>query len=467
MIIRCPECSTGFNLPDERVTPEGTKLKCSRCKHVFRVRADADGEPEFFYRPGDNEGDSKSGGGSGAGNSPFSNAGSDLKPKKSSAFGDLDDDDGQVGAFESAVASTDETSELNDVVEEAQAKEKADATSSGGYSAPAPSPSATPAAQQDPSVGALSGSNGSLQGGHNVGQAAAGAAGQAVAAQRNPGGATPAAAGPGAGAGGPSPAAGAPGPASGPPKNAVGPPPTAKVKKNDAPQKSVPATAQPDEKPRLMTGDWDVDDSLAPQRLGPSMATKALAFLLALSVLFIGFMWFVAVKNDGFIDFDAFSDMTAVAFSDGEYEPRPEWAPVVPDVVIVEPTEAASVEGVHGELVQVGQDDHVFVLQGMVRNNESSRIFDVELRAMVMSAEGRTMQEVVSPLYQGAEMGEFRNLQDMDELEDLLGSSGVRIDPGGVEHFTLVLDNPPHRVIDGERYFFRVEVANMGGGDQS
>lgn len=55
MIIRCPDCSTGFKLPESRVTSSGIKLRCSRCSHVFRVRSTADGESEIYYQAEDRE----------------------------------------------------------------------------------------------------------------------------------------------------------------------------------------------------------------------------------------------------------------------------------------------------------------------------------------------------------------------------------------------------------------------------
>ncbi|MCG8637401.1 MAG: zinc-ribbon domain-containing protein, partial [Desulfobacterales bacterium] len=35
MIITCEECSTRFNLDDSLIRPEGSKVRCSQCKHVF------------------------------------------------------------------------------------------------------------------------------------------------------------------------------------------------------------------------------------------------------------------------------------------------------------------------------------------------------------------------------------------------------------------------------------------------
>ena len=76
MIIQCPECSTGFNLPDKHITPKGAKLRCSRCSHVFRVRRPApDADIEIFYKPEDEQANATS---LGAALSPESGASDDL-----------------------------------------------------------------------------------------------------------------------------------------------------------------------------------------------------------------------------------------------------------------------------------------------------------------------------------------------------------------------------------------------------
>ncbi|MFW5968734.1 MAG: zinc-ribbon domain-containing protein [Persicimonas sp.] len=55
MIVRCPECSTGFKLPDDQLTQEGVKLRCSKCDHVFRFRETPDGSTEVFYKESDHK----------------------------------------------------------------------------------------------------------------------------------------------------------------------------------------------------------------------------------------------------------------------------------------------------------------------------------------------------------------------------------------------------------------------------
>ncbi|MFB6265090.1 MAG: zinc-ribbon domain-containing protein, partial [Bradymonadaceae bacterium] len=46
MLIRCPECSTGFRLPEGAIGGEPEKVKCSNCNFVFQV-ADRDGAVLF------------------------------------------------------------------------------------------------------------------------------------------------------------------------------------------------------------------------------------------------------------------------------------------------------------------------------------------------------------------------------------------------------------------------------------
>lgn len=35
MLVKCPECSTTYNLDESKIGHEGSKVRCTRCKHVF------------------------------------------------------------------------------------------------------------------------------------------------------------------------------------------------------------------------------------------------------------------------------------------------------------------------------------------------------------------------------------------------------------------------------------------------
>ena len=46
MIIQCEQCQTRFRLADEKLKPTGTKVRCSKCKHVFTVMPPEPEPPE-------------------------------------------------------------------------------------------------------------------------------------------------------------------------------------------------------------------------------------------------------------------------------------------------------------------------------------------------------------------------------------------------------------------------------------
>lgn len=37
MIVTCSNCQTKYNLPEDKIAPGGSKVKCSRCSHLFKV----------------------------------------------------------------------------------------------------------------------------------------------------------------------------------------------------------------------------------------------------------------------------------------------------------------------------------------------------------------------------------------------------------------------------------------------
>lgn len=45
MIVQCPDCSSRFRLPDDKLKAGGTKVRCSRCQKVFTVMPGYDSQP--------------------------------------------------------------------------------------------------------------------------------------------------------------------------------------------------------------------------------------------------------------------------------------------------------------------------------------------------------------------------------------------------------------------------------------
>ena len=50
MLITCPNCHTKYRISDENIKPEGSKLRCSICTHVFTATPE-DGESEYDTEP--------------------------------------------------------------------------------------------------------------------------------------------------------------------------------------------------------------------------------------------------------------------------------------------------------------------------------------------------------------------------------------------------------------------------------
>ncbi len=44
MIITCPECLTKYRLDENLISPEGNRVRCSKCRHIFQVRKSAPSE---------------------------------------------------------------------------------------------------------------------------------------------------------------------------------------------------------------------------------------------------------------------------------------------------------------------------------------------------------------------------------------------------------------------------------------
>lgn len=515
MIIDCPECSTGFKLPDERVTSDGTKLKCSKCDHIFRVRDGGGEEPEIFYKDKDKKANADND--DSGGDDPFASAGLDLSPGKSSAFGDLDEEEEDDSTSPFDVDS--DVSELEEVAEQSEeavavAEEESEEAEEDSHKETIVDPDVqqhseddegdpdeeleldddededAEEAEEDPSLGG--GSSGRFgnpeehvdpsfgEGGEyfDPDEGKVGPEQRADEPQTNSASADPAAdsepdleldtsgpAGPGPG---------------GPPPGASGPPPTAASTGGPPTGGATPApsadsggtaegTDQPAQRAAAPTPSPDpmFDDDLAPHNIGGSTGKKVAISLLLLSLVVIGFAGVVAYLNDGFIDFKSPEEMLEVAFADGEYTPREEWSSDVPETRIVAPTEPIEVEGVHGELVTLGDGTPLFVVQGMVRNHEDERVSDIELRASIKTSEGRTMREIDGSLTGDVAIGEFREFGSLDEIDELLGQGEESLSSGDVRPFTLVFEDLPERVVEGEHYSFGVEVADSSGGGES
>lgn len=59
MIISCPQCHTKYRLSQEKVKPEGARVRCSRCRHEFLTVPEDDLSAIFWSGEGKDEGSSQ------------------------------------------------------------------------------------------------------------------------------------------------------------------------------------------------------------------------------------------------------------------------------------------------------------------------------------------------------------------------------------------------------------------------
>ncbi|TXD38984.1 hypothetical protein FRC98_00860 [Lujinxingia vulgaris] len=457
MIIRCPECSTGFNLPDERVNEKGVKLRCSRCSHVFRVRAGEGDDVEIFYQDEDNAeegaevtssedvGEKKlklpargglSLGGSSSAN-PFPSAGLSLKPKKASAPGG---DDAFEGAF-------DEPSEAEEM-EEAEAP----ATPAAKFGPPPgvkvagapPTAAAAPAAEAPvDDAGPILGNGSSAFGDPSeFVDDSFGADGPYFDPNTGKVESPVAPAGPGA----------------------AGPPAGARRPGAPAARGAAPAAAAAPAPVAAAPANFDDIDDLEPHRIGGSGGSKVVTLLLIVCLVAMGFLGTVAALNGGFLDFKQFGQMIEVAFGDGEYTPREAWAKPTQTTIIQAPEDPLVVESVYGQLVDVGRSDKVLVVRGFVRSYAEESFHNVKLRATVSSAEGRPLREVNGVAGVDVSAAEVAGQKSVEDARGLVEGGGQSLSPKSVVPFTLVVDEVPQTVLDGGSFGLKVSVMDQAGG---
>ncbi len=628
MIIRCPDCSTGFKLPEDRVTSRGIKLRCSRCSHVFRVRKTESGESEIFYHAADRadglgeehsgeaeyheefsdsleevSGDVSTGPsldevgnrtmfgmpsvvenesteekeessesseselslveppqtadekkpsveplkmmsfaeafaekkasrlessepkqGNNSGFNPFSHTGLDLKPKKRSAFGDIDKafsldltDVADVAAEE--LAKTDafadlpqpgvETSQVESsepqgpVVElahhaegvvmdglfagfdaapaaNAAVHEAVPAVESAGVVAEVPVAAEMPVAAEvpvvaepveaveagaEPVASALPGVQGNAYFGAAEDFADESFEHDGPYFDPERGASVP------AGVAGAAPVAVATARKPMKPAVAANRAPVAAAQVQQAQVQAQPKKLEP------VAEAWEVDD-ISTVQIGGSGASKILLVTVFALLIGAGFMGFVAAKNDGLLDFKQFGSMVEVAFGQGEYKPRTggdEVAPVVVGVVET-PIEVqhvfatladygrAPVASTRGGKAAAGnrQDPagQVLVLRGQARNRSQQSLSGVKLRGLILNSEGRVLLETTAFLGGEVSAAQLLDVHSTREAVALLPKEAASLRENTALPFTLIFEEIPQAVLDQDIVHYRVEVAS-------
>lgn len=211
-------------------------------------------------------------------------------------------------------------------------------------------------------------------------------------------------------------------------------------------------------------------DAMAAHRIGGGGMQKAANLVLIVLVVLVGFLGLVAALNKGLLDFAQFGSMIEVAFSDGEYKPRKEWIPAAkpaPKAVMESPLRT---ESVWAEVITLGKKKNqkrVLVVRGLLRNFDQQDYLDVSLRGVVLDGKERIKAEKVVPIGTLISNAQILEVGAPDELGALMPESSPPVKVTSSEPFTIIFDEIPEGVVEGEPIFFRVDVSKKTGRDES
>ncbi|MFW5966825.1 MAG: zinc-ribbon domain-containing protein [Persicimonas sp.] len=517
MIVRCPECSTGFKLPDDQLSTEGVKLRCSKCKHVFRFRETEDGDTEVFYRDSDRERNEsgassddddeeprelersgapglrtskKSSKSASSDYNPFPHANlsdddeSDRDTDDESGggldLGDDEDDDPFDGAFDD-----EEDDEDEDILQPRSAP---------GQSAPSGPPGGKPPqAAQPAGVGASAPTNAGPPPGAQTGPkesaadqapATGGGENSDVFAQQDSPYRPEEMVDPSFGSDGPSfdpdqgvvdeqqPSGQAQSPPGGQrpnqPAGAAQSPRTqrrqqaasesAGAQSFGATTASTTHTAQGAAESSSWTVDEEPEQPIEPHTVGGSGLQKFANLLLITLIVGIGFFGVIAFLSGGFIDFQRFDHMLEVAFDDAEFEPRSDWVDEGPAVVPA-PEDPVRFEAIFATPLKVG-DDRVILLRGRAKNVGEDSYPSAKVRGILRDSDERVITETTAPL--GADLipSELSETESLDEALDKMPEETSGLEADDYETFSLIFDEVPEGVFQDLDVTYKVETVD-------
>jgi len=497
MVVECPECTTTFQLPLERLSARGSKVRCSKCGHTFRVRLTADGDAEVFYK---NEGvadpptqdlsdlfeeslpenlDDVF---------PGMNAGSDddevrrtmiglpmaerKQPKSKSAAPDYNPF--PFAAAKSSLPALDEPSiDLFDGADPSFVEEVPDpfkgafqpaassdsqpqiasrerhGTPVGGPATPdpkasfdiestayKPSPVVTPkfaTALPDVPLPASQHAQANDMFGSVEDMIDPSFGQDTPTFDPNLGKVVE--------------SAPAPQPASRPapaPRVAPGPPPAA--------VSQPPSAGAP--RPRALT---DVDD-IAPHRIGGGGFQKFVNFLFLLVIAVAGLLGFIAFKTDGLLDFKHIDHMLAVAFEGKTYEPRAEWIPEPVAEVAAASSEPMIAQNIFARVIRLGRKDAVLVVSAEVVNQTQDEITGAKARILLLDENHKVLRESTVATGRTIPVEEISRAKSIEQIRDLSPDTAKAIASGDVQPIQAIFFDVPQRVIDDLDVGVRVEL---------
>lgn len=503
MVIECPKCSTTFQLPVERMSAKGSKVRCSKCSHTFRVRLTGDGEAEVFYKnegvadpptqdlsdlfeesvadslddvfpgvkgkpmPAEEDGfdprstmiglpvserKSKS---AAPDYNPFPFA-SAMTPPPALEEPSIDLFDGEdpsvvsvaeedpdpfAGAFQQASSIDDESAIPKQLPSRAH-----HGTPMGGPVAPLPKPKfdieSAPVPKAAPRMATLPEVPEPAEQ-HVDPNAMFGSAEDLV-----------------------DPNFGHDSPSFDPNSGRVVAPPAAAQAPPQAvaPQRVAPAAApnrpqdlQSSGPPKKAAVVDDLD--FEPHRVGGGGFQKFSNFLFILLIAVACVLGFVAFKSGGVLDFARIDHMLEVGFQGKTFEARPEWipepvAPPVPEVPAIE------VQDVFARLVPIGRRDQILVVSGVAFNSSDSEVSEAKIRVMITDETQKVLRESTVSAGRQIPFADISGAKSIEDLRGLSPDSAKAVSSNGIQPVQSIIFDVPQTVLDGGAFGVKVEVVS-------
>lgn len=251
---------------------------------------------------------------------------------------------------------------------------------------------------------------------------------------------------------------------SAPPQPAQPQPQPAAPRAAAQPRRAANATQQA-ARPAKTQDDWpsDIETIAAPHKIGGGGLQKVANLLLIVLVVMVGFFGLVAALNGGFLDFKQFGSMIGVAFGGEEYKPREEWIPKEKPKPVPPKKDILRTQSVYAQVVPITKKSSVLVLRGQVKNLDQQEYIDIKLRGILLNSKDKIIAEKEAPLGELIPNAKFGELSSMAELPDILPKHPKPLKVGETEPFTIVFDEVPNQVKEGEPILFRVEFAERVG----
>ena len=222
----------------------------------------------------------------------------------------------------------------------------------------------------------------------------------------------------------------------------------------------APAAAkqQPKRAPAPRPVDLSDEFDAAPHRIGGGGFQKFVNFIFILILAVVAVLGYVAFRTNGILDFGQFDNMMDVLVEGKAYTPRDEWVKAAPAPAPVEPANPISAENVFSRLLPVGKKDSILVVSGDVANAGGKTSEPVKIRVMLLDDQQKVLGEMNTVSGRIIDFDALAGAQTTEEVAQLSPASPKGVEANASTPFMAVFTDPPARARENKAILVRVEL---------